>query len=367
MTAVRAFSDSHGRRCWTVVDDDGVPITPADDFLAYLQAIERSPNTQRAYAYDLRAYFEYLQIHDIDYSDVTAEDLAYFVQHLRRPAPRVPLLVPQAAVRVETTVNRIMSGGVGGMYRFLEDRESLPATQRLRGAPSRRLWEKGAFLAGITGVAINDRTVGPRLRTTASRPRTLSVTDVRKILDACVSARDVFLFTLLATTGMRRGQALGLRHCDINTRARTVTIVPRDDNVNGARAKSRKVTTIPISRDVARLYLNYMHAEYGDLDCDYVFVSLIGPSAGQPLTEGAVDACVRRLRERSGLSEWSCHSFRHTFATLHHRAGMRLEIISHLLTHGSVSTTATVYSHLDVDDLRQQLVDSGCWDPGNDD
>ncbi len=42
---------------------------------------------------------------------------------------------------------------------------------------------------------------------------------------------------LLAETGMRIGQALGLRHEDFVSRERRVMIVPRVDNVNGARAK----------------------------------------------------------------------------------------------------------------------------------
>jgi integrase/recombinase XerD len=32
---------------WTVVDDDGVPVVPVEKYLAYLAALERSPNTVR--------------------------------------------------------------------------------------------------------------------------------------------------------------------------------------------------------------------------------------------------------------------------------------------------------------------------------
>lgn len=43
---------------WTVVDGEGV-VDPAERFLAYLSATERSPNTVRAYAHDLRDLFEF--------------------------------------------------------------------------------------------------------------------------------------------------------------------------------------------------------------------------------------------------------------------------------------------------------------------
>jgi integrase len=43
----------------------------------------------------------------------------------------------------------------------------------------------------------------------------LSVEQVAAILAAQTRLRDRFLFALLAGTGMRIGQALGLRHCDV--------------------------------------------------------------------------------------------------------------------------------------------------------
>jgi integrase/recombinase XerD len=46
-------------------------------------------------------------------------------------------------------------------------------------------------------------------------------------------------------------------------------VVPRD-NGNGARSKSREPRLIPVSAGLVRLYADYLHGEYGDLDCDYV-------------------------------------------------------------------------------------------------
>jgi hypothetical protein len=39
---------------WTVLGDDDVPVEPIEGYLAYLTAVERSPNTVKAYAHDLR-------------------------------------------------------------------------------------------------------------------------------------------------------------------------------------------------------------------------------------------------------------------------------------------------------------------------
>ena len=48
---------------WTVLGDDQVPIQPVERFLAYLASIEKSPNTIKAYAHDLKAWFSYLAGH----------------------------------------------------------------------------------------------------------------------------------------------------------------------------------------------------------------------------------------------------------------------------------------------------------------
>ncbi len=49
-----------GVESWTVLGDDGAVVAPAERYLAYLSALERSPNTVRAYAMSLRLWFEFL-------------------------------------------------------------------------------------------------------------------------------------------------------------------------------------------------------------------------------------------------------------------------------------------------------------------
>jgi len=39
---------------WTVLGDDDLPVEPIDRWLGYLSDIDRSPNTVKAYAHDLR-------------------------------------------------------------------------------------------------------------------------------------------------------------------------------------------------------------------------------------------------------------------------------------------------------------------------
>ena len=50
MLVRRVLMPGSGRESWTLLGDDGAVVEPAERYLAYLAAIERSPNTVRAYA-----------------------------------------------------------------------------------------------------------------------------------------------------------------------------------------------------------------------------------------------------------------------------------------------------------------------------
>ena len=77
---------------------------------------------------------------------------------------------------------------------------------------------------------------------------------------------------------MRIGEALGLRHEDFAAAERAVTVRPRV-NVNGARAKSRGSQRHPGSAGLVRLYADYLHEEYGDLDSRLRVRQPLGPAA----------------------------------------------------------------------------------------
>ena len=60
MLVQRMVMPVSGAVSWTVLDDDGGPVEPVEQYLAYLACLERSPNTLRAYATSLRLWLEFL-------------------------------------------------------------------------------------------------------------------------------------------------------------------------------------------------------------------------------------------------------------------------------------------------------------------
>lgn len=338
---------------WTVIGTDLRPVEPIERYLAWLSRIERAPTTVRAYAHDLKTFWEFVQARGIGWDRISLEQLGEFTAWLRQPAENVVVLATGRPARASSTVSRILTA-VFGFYEF-HARHGVPVARAL--VDERRM-ARGGFKPLLHGIAPSrPRGRVGRLRQERRIAEALSVQQVAAILAAQTRLRDRFLFALLAGTGMRIGQALGLRHCDVVSHERRIEIVARDDNANGARGK-RGHGWVPITSELVRLHADYMHDEYGDLDSDYVFVNLWGGRVGHAMRYHSVDDIVRRTRRRVGF-DFTAHQLRHTYATVVRRGGVPLEIVSKLLCHRSLQTTSDIYLHASPQDLRAELERTG--------
>jgi integrase len=346
-----------GTRSWTVLGDDDVPVAPVDRFLAYLTDIGKSPNTVKAYAHDLKDYWDFIGFRGLDWHEARLEDVGEFIAWLQLPpAGRsgvvavLPSAVPEVGV---LTVNRKLAA-VSSFY----------AHQARNGAEVGDLlaaWRTGGrggwkpFLHHVSkGKPYRGRAI--TLKAPKKLPRIVTVTETQAILDACTRLRDRFFFALLHETGCRAGEALGLRHEDIAVAEGEICIVPRE-NANGARAKSGS-RIVPAAPELIRLYADYLHDEYSGVDSDYVFINIWAEPKGQAWSYPAVYDLVMRLRAKTGL-DFDPHWFRHSAATRWLRDGVSVEVVSKLLGHSSVTTTSAIYGHLTVEDARAALEKAG--------
>jgi hypothetical protein len=115
MLVQRVLMPVSGTESWTLLGDDGEVVEPAERYLAYLTAIERSPNTVRAYAVSLKLWFEFLQHASLGWDEAGVEDVARFVAWLRSPAGNVIVLADGTGTRRPATVNRHLAGVFGFM------------------------------------------------------------------------------------------------------------------------------------------------------------------------------------------------------------------------------------------------------------
>ncbi len=339
---------------WTVVGETLLPVPEIEEFLSYCSAVGKSPRTVETYAYALAILFRFLDERCIDWRELSLEQAARFVEWLQRPAKEVIVLIPRAGAQVAgrqpATVNKITAAmtsfydyqaakGVGVVERIVVWRH----IARRRYKPFLRHVIKGRPV----------RRSRLRVRQPEMLPKTLTPAGVQRLLDACTRRRDRFLVALLYDTGLRIGQALGLRHEDFHSWELSLVVRPRHDNANRARAKTHKEHVIAITAELVELHSAYMFEEYGDLDSDYVFVNLWGGSRGQAMSYATVNALFARLERRTGVKARP-HMLRHTHATELLRFGVQTDIVARRLTHAGTSSLR-VYEHLDRADMRASL------------
>lgn len=363
MQVQRVVMPDTGVVSYTVLDAAFCPVPAVDAYLAYLTAVERSPNTVRAYAYDLRDFFAYLEVTGGDWQAATAEDVGGFVAWLRRPPGAqhgAVVALPSASPRCSpSTVNRKLSA-LCSFYEHqarcgVEVSAVLAVWRADRGQRRQATSWKPFLVHTARGKPRRQRAV--KLRAVKETPRTLDGEQVRSLVGACSRYRDRLLLGLMHRAGLRIGEALGLRHSDIGVADRDLRVVPRE-SANGARVKGGHARTLPVDPELVRSYADYLHEEYGDLDSDYIFVNLWGEPRGHPLSYATVYDLVARLRRRTGIA-FTPHMLRHTYATDLLRRGTPVEVVSKLLGHASIATTVDTYAHLTVGDARQALVDAG--------
>jgi integrase len=333
-----------------VVDDNYRPIEPIGSYLCYLESLERSPNTVHAYANHLKLFWEFLQDCQREWRSITLRELADFITWLRRPDPRVLSMQPVESRRTERTINIIITVVCG----FYEYQERLGITgginaYRYQFQPGKKY---KSFLHHINS-GKETRTKLLKLKEPQKLPLILTQEQVKQLINACHRLRDKFLVSLLYETGMRIGQALGLRHSDVHSWDNQIQIVPRNDNANGVRAKTRNSYIVHVSKELMRLYSEYLINEYPeDISSDYVFINIWSGKVGHPIAYSTIQDLFRRLTKETGI-EAHPHLLRHTHATELIRSGWDMSYVQKRLGHTSVQTTINSYVHLSNNDLKE--------------
>ncbi len=169
---------------------------------------------------------------------------------------------------------------------------------------------------------------------------------------------------LLATTGMRRGEVLGLRWADIDLDAGRLTIIrtliTTDVQRTGEPGMAwgtpktgkgrRQIALDPTTVSALRAHRSRQLQERlaaggayqdGDLVCCL--------EDGRPLHPKTFSYYFGRHVRRLGLPKIRLHDLRHTHATLALRAGVHPRVVQERLGHANVSITLDTYSHVDLD------------------
>jgi len=181
---------------------------------------------------------------------------------------------------------------------------------------------------------------GVKLKLPDVLPRAMNPADVKKLLCVIDDTRDRALILLLLRTGIRIGEALGLRLNDLDIRDRKVHLYEGEKNSMGR--------VVYLSDDA--LFAIKLWLRGRDKNKEFIFY---GRSHGHLCYSTARGLFVKYLK-KAGLDQkgYTIHCLRHTFASELLNAGMRLECLQQLLGHHDIEVTRR-YARL-TDTTREQ-------------
>jgi len=220
-------------------------------------------------------------------------------------------------------------------------------------------WDRGERTGMPT---VNRRVV--RRRRAERPPATLTGEQVGALVDACSRCRDRFVVEALYATGLRVAELCGLHLADLHlvpsavhlgcrVAGAHVHVLRREDNENGALAKSLWPRVVPVTKDLVRCHDAYRFerdAVPEAAESDYLLVNLWRAPLGRALSPDAVERLFVRLSSRVGFRARP-HMLRHSFASEVALATKDPALVKELLGHASVSST-DVYLHARWDDMR---------------
>lgn len=215
-----------------------------------------------------------------------------------------------------------------------------------------------------------DKIIKPKNRPLKAKENHYTKQELTEFLKVCkedCKQVDYTFFHLLAFSGLRTGEAIGLMWSDVdfeNKRlniSRTAVVVNKKQTVQDPKTKrSKRVITLDDETlNVLRLWKRQQVKEYFQAgkayqhDSNYIFTN----NRGEWLLTATMKVKLKRfLCKHNELKKITPHGFRHTHASLLFEAGLTAKIISDRLGHNNVQTTLDMYTHIN-DNQRVEVVD----------
>ncbi len=258
------------------------------DFLTDLENAGRSPHTITNYRCDLRRLVAF---YPGGLAQITTDTLRRFFATLADKAPAT-------RARIQASVNSFLTW----CYRH----DLIPSNPMLKLQ---------------------------RTRVPEGLPRPVPLTTIRKVLDAIPknNLRDRLLFTLIAETGLRVGEALGIYYEDL-------VLTPDDEQIvirgKGGQRRTVMLYAAPRSLKLLRRYLRQSGIKSGAL---FRGDPRRGGSAS-PIHYRTAHHAWRRYCAKAGVKV-NIHALRHSFATRLLNEGVSLAVVRKLLGHRRMQTT----------------------------
>jgi integrase len=204
----------------------------------------------------------------------------------------------------------------------------------------------------------------------ASERSPWSVEEAKRFLTVATDHEFYPAFLLLMLYGLRRGEVLGLRWCDVDFVQGIVHIRNQLQRRTGGFSQGPVKTKagqrdLPLLTPVRQALLAH-HAlssttRLNSPENELVFTNALG----QPRDPSSFRVSFQRLARRNDIRVISVHDVRHTTATLLKDLGVSARDAQLILGHADIATTQQIYQHVSPENRREalELVESALMQP----
>ena len=185
--------------------------------------------------------------------------------------------------------------------------------------------------------------------------RSLTGSEVHRLLEACEGKPWHPIFHTLTWTGLRRSELLGVRWKDLDLMLATLRVVQTLQKLNTGEFIYQEPKTAAGRRTIALSPASCLqlqaHREKQGRDSEALGIALTDETPvfshpdGSPRVPSTLTLAFRRLTRRIGLEGVRLHDLRHTMASLYLQQGVSPKTVAERLGHASVVITLDLYSH----------------------
>lgn len=306
-------------------------VQPANEYLEYLALRGRAENTLKAYARDLKIFFEFLEQRGLWYDRVDTTMIREYVEYLRLPGEWTAFLNLESK-RTPITINR-MIGTIYGFYCYQAATREIDNPIITKDVSSPNSVFRGMLYhtrkSNYTKQSIF------KIKESDYHVHLFTDTEIQEMYAVLPTVRDKLIFKFLIQSGARISEALALKIEDVPVPDFSGEV----SVLHHVKSKGRRRDIYIPTELLAELDSFIMdHRSSVRAAHSYVFTTQHPYQQSRPISYRGLYEVFKRSGKKIGI-DFKFHDARHTFITRLVESGMDFSVVRILAGHKHISTT----------------------------